>query len=186
MSVRASVFASDLALRQTGGKRRTLGGWLHSVAHAIWLGGLVAIGAFVAPNVALVIHHSPEFIGNKPLQNLILTNVIGNSFRTFNIACYVCGICMILGDLLQSAAAEPGYRHFTYTRLFFAIILLSSAVYLGYMLFPQMDSAKMHLQMHRFDILHSRYELISELQLIPLLIIPALTARRDRALDSRY
>jgi hypothetical protein len=186
MSVRATVFASNLAMRQTGGIRRTVGGWLHSIAYAIWLGGLVGIGAFVAPNVAIVIHHYPAFANDKAAQNAILTNIIGNSFRVFNIACYVCAGCMLLSDLLQAAAADPLYRQFTFARLFFTIVLLLSALYLGLLLFPQMDHARMLKQMGRFDLLHKRYVLISELQLIPLLIIPALTARRDRALDAGY
>jgi hypothetical protein len=186
MSVRASVFASDLALRQTGGKRRTFGGWLHTVAYAIWLGGLIAIGAFVAPNVASVIHHHELYANNRYLQGDLLIGVIGNSFRVFNIACYISGGCMLFGDLLQAAAAEPGYRQFTFARSFFTLILLASALYLGFLLFPEMNQARLHNSMHRFDLLHKRYVLISELQLIPLLIIPALTSRRDRALDARF
>jgi hypothetical protein len=186
MSVRASVFASDLALRQTGGKRRTLGGWLHTVAYSIWLGGLIAIGAFVAPNAVMVIHHYPAFVDDKAAQDAILTNIIGNSFRVFNVACYVCGGLMLFCDMLQAAAADPGYRQFTYARSFFTVILVASAVFLGEYLFPHMDVARLHGDIRHFDILHKRYVLISELQLIPLFIIPALTARRDRALDAGY
>jgi hypothetical protein len=173
-------------LRQTGGKRRTFGGWLHSVAYAVWLGGLIGIGAFVAPNVAIVIHHYPAFAHDQAAQTAILTNIIGNSFRLFNIACYACAGCMVLSDLLQAASADPGYRQFTFARTFFTLCLLGSALYLGLMLFPQMDHARVLGHMRLFDMLHKRYVLVSECQLVPLLIIPALTARRDRALDTGY
>ncbi len=186
MSVRTSVFASDLALRSNGGKRRTVGGWLHTVAYAVWLGGLIAIGAFVAPHVAEIIQTNPQLASNKPLQNAILINVIGNSFRTFNTACYVCGGCMIFGDLLQSAVSAPGYRRFTLARTFFTVLLLATAAFLGCIIFPQMDAARNAGNMTYFDILHKRYVLISELQLIPLLIIPFLTSRRDQSIDSRF
>jgi len=186
MSVRASVFASNLALRQTGGNRRILGGWLHSVSYALWLGGLIVIGAIVAPNVAIIIHHNPVFADNKELQNELLVTIIGNSFRAFNVVCYACGGLMILSDLLQSVDAEPGYRQFTLARTVITIILLATSVYLGYLLFPAMDHARFVGNMPRFDRLHKLYVLISELQILPLLIIPAITARRDRALDAGY
>jgi uncharacterized membrane protein len=186
MSVRASVFASDLALRETGGKRRTLGGWLHTIAYGVWLGGLVVIGVIVAPNAAFVIHSYPAFVSDPEAQKAILIGIIGNSFRVFNGACYFCGAAMLVSDILQGVAAESTYRQFTTARSFFTILLLGSALYLGYLLFPEMDHAQHFQNVALFNHLHNRYVLISELQLIPLLIIPALTSRRDRALDSRY
>jgi hypothetical protein len=185
VSVRASVFASNLALRQSGGKRRTFGGWLHTLAYGLWLGGLIGIGALVAPNVAKLLQHS-GIADNEQLKDLILVNVIGNSLKLFNYVCYACAGCMILGDLLQTVSAEPEYRQFTGGRTFLTLILLGSALYLGFILFPEMDRARLSAHMIHFQVLHKRYELVSELQLIPLLIIPALTAQRDRVLNARF
>jgi uncharacterized membrane protein len=173
-------------MREKGGTRRSFAGWLHSIAYAVWLGGLIAIGAFVAPNAAHVIRSFPSFAADHDAQQAILIGIIGNSFRIFNYACYICGGVMIFCDLLQAASSEPTYGAFTWARALFTFVLIGSALYLGYYMFPHMDAARAHAEMTYFDKLHRRYVLISELQLIPLAIIPALTAKRDQAIDTRF
>jgi len=51
----------------------------HTVALGLWLGGLVAIGALVAPTAFHLTRSLPALAGSASLQNAIAGGVVGGS-----------------------------------------------------------------------------------------------------------
>lgn len=168
---------------RTGRGLAAFGAFLHTVAYALWLGGLIGIGALVAPNAAHVIHSYPAFASDESAQKAILTGIIGGSLRVFNYVCYVAGVLMLVGGALELRGASPEFVRLTQARMMVAALLLLMATYLGFGLFPLMDAAQASGQMARFDAMHKQYEWVSQAQLIPLLLIAAITACRDMVVN---
>ncbi|MBV9848843.1 MAG: DUF4149 domain-containing protein [Armatimonadetes bacterium] len=144
--------------------------WLHRVALALWLGGLIAIGALVAPTAFHIIPHNPALAGA----------VVGGSLRLFNVLCLACGALMIIADGLLLAMGQAR-RATALGCIALTLLLLALTGYLGWSLFPAMDAAQAQNQMSLFDQLHHRYERLSGLQLPLLLLLAAAATARDSA-----
>ena len=144
--------------------------WLHRVALSLWLGGLIAIGALVAPTAFHVLPNDPTLAGA----------VVGGSLRLFNVLCLACGALMLLADMIllsvRRARRAPALWSVTLT-----LLLLASTAYLGWSIFPAMDAAQAAGHMPLFDHLHHRYERLSGLQLPLLLLLAAAATARDTA-----
>ncbi len=155
--------------------------WLHSLFLALWIGGLIAIGALVAPTAFHFVRSSPALAGQISAQTALAGGIVGGSLRLFNILCYVCGALMIVTDIgLMIAEKLRGRRRLlTTASSLVTLLLLGSAFYLGLGLFPALDLAQAQNNMALFDQLHHRYESLSSAQLLPLLLIIFLTAWRD-------
>ena len=158
-----------------GGASSVFFRWLGTVALALWLGGLVGIGALVAPVTAHFLTAHPEL--DPTVKAQLLTAIVGGSLRVFNIVCDVCGVLLLLS---QWALWKQTPRRVAVTGLVVTLVLLASALYLGFGLFPQMDAAQSAGRMNEFDALHKRYEAFStQLQLPLLLVLAACFALRD-------
>jgi len=151
--------------------------WLHTIALALWLGGLIAIGALVAPAAFHVVRVSPAFAGNLGLQNNIAGGIVGSSLHSFTAVCFACGFLLLFvnGILLREAG-----RQWTFCLLAVSLALLLSVFYLGFALTPAMEQAQNLGNSPLFDQLHHRYEMISIDFQFPLLLLTAfLSALRD-------
>lgn len=146
---------------------------LHTVALALWLGGLVAIGALVAPTAFHVTRALPEFAGNLGLQNSVAGAVVGGSLRVLN---YVCLGCAMLLLLTQAGLFTPANRRASLACLVTTLLLLASVLYLAFVLTPAMDLAQSRHEFSAFDQLHHFYEQLSTLLQMPLLLLLALCA----------
>lgn len=144
---------------------------LHTVALSLWLGGLVAIGALVAPTAFHVTRTAPAFAGNLPLQNAIAGGVVGGSLHLFTFACYGCGFLLLLANALLLSLTP---RRWALAATVVICLLLGTAFYLGLYLTPMMDAAQAHGDMTTFDHLHHLYEQISSVVQMPLLLLLAL------------
>jgi len=144
---------------------------LHTVALSLWLGGLVAIGALVAPTAFHVTRSHPAFAGNLPLQNAIAGGVVGGSLHLFTFVCYGCGLLLLLANALLLPHAP---RRWAWAGVVVTCLLLGTALYLGLSLTPTMDAAQAQGEMATFDRLHHLYEQISSLVQMPLLLLLAL------------
>ncbi len=146
---------------------------LHAVALALWLGGLVAIGALVAPTAFHVTRTAPAFAGNLPLQNAVAGGIVGGSLHLFTFVCYACGVLL----LLANALLLPHTPHrWAVAGMVVTALLLGSALYLGLYLTPTMDAAQARGEMLVFDHLHHLYEQVSSVVQLPLLLLLALFA----------
>lgn len=150
---------------------------LHTVALSLWLGGLVAIGALVAPTAFHVTRSHPAFAANPALQNAIAGRVVGGSLHLFTFVCYGCGLFLLLANALLLPHAR---RRWALAAMAVTGLLLGTALTLGLSLTPTMGAAQAHGDLATFDRLHHQYEQISSLVQMPLLLLLALLgALRD-------
>ncbi len=145
--------------------------WLHAVSLALWLGGLVAIGALVAPTAFHVTRTVPAFAHNPPLQNAIAGGVVGGSLHLFTYVCYAAGVLLLLANALLLPRAD---RRWVLASFLTSAVLLASALYLGLSLTPALDVAQKAGDLVTFDHLHHSYEAVSSDVQLPLLLLLAL------------
>ena len=146
---------------------------LYSLALALWLGGLIALGALAAPTAFHVTRSAPALAGNVPLQNAIAGDIIGGSLRLFNDLTLACGVILLLSSFaLRPATSRP------WAGLCFGVTLalLLSALFLTFGLTPAMDAAQSRGDLAAFDKMHHGYEQLSTLLQFPLLLLLTLFA----------
>jgi uncharacterized membrane protein len=155
---------------------------LHLLALALWLGGLVAIGALVAPTAFHATRTAPALAGNLLQQNALAGAVVGGSLRLFNKLDFACAAVLLAANLLLLPHTS---RRWTGACLGITLVLLASTLYLVFGLTPAMDTAQAHGAMTAFDQMHHLYEQLSTLFQMPLLLLLILfTALRDSPLTS--
>ncbi len=156
--------------------------WLHTLGLGLWLGGLLAIGALVAPTAFGVVRADPAFAGNPALQARIAGGIVGGSLRHFNSLCYGCGALMLVVNALLWPRLSRAGRAWATSALLVTLFLLGTALYQGFGLFPALDAAQARGDKTLFDALHLRYERLSTQVQFPLLLALAfLAALRDRS-----
>lgn len=156
--------------------------WLHEIGLALWLGGLIAIGALVAPVAFHLVQINPALAANPTAQAALAGGIVGGSLRRFNVVCYGCGGLLLLanGILLARAGLSRSHRVWTALALLVSFALCASALYLSVVLFPALDAAQGQGNQVVFDALHVRYERVStHLQFPLLLALALLSALRD-------
>jgi uncharacterized membrane protein len=154
--------------------------WIHAVTFSVWLGGLIAIGALVAPTAFGVVRINPAFAGDPVLQAQVAGGIVGGSLRRFNVLCYACGVLLIAANIALWPRLSRTGRACAGLAFLVVLILLAAALYQGFGLFPAMDAAQAQDNKPLFDALHRRYERIStEIQLPLLLVLALLAAIRD-------
>lgn len=150
---------------------------LHLLALALWVGGLVAIGALVAPTAFHVARTTPALAGNLPLQNALAGGVVGGSLRLFNVLTLVCAGVLLAASFALRPASNPRWAG---ACLGVTLALLLSALYLTFGLTPAMDAAQAQGNFASFDRMHHGYEQVSTLLQFPLLLLLTLfTVLRD-------
>jgi Domain of unknown function (DUF4149) len=95
-----------------------------AVALAIWLGGLIALGAVAAPSIFDVIA-ARQIAEGRALSGAIF----GEALRRFHLLAYACGAVMGLSLLLR-AALGPRPPRFAW-RVALTAIMLSATLYSG-------------------------------------------------------
>ena len=150
---------------------------LHLLALALWLGGLVAIGALVAPTAFHAARTATALTGNLPAQNALAGAIVGGSLRLFNVLCLVCAAVLLAANFVLRSSTD---RRWTGACLALTLLLLLSALYLTLVFTPALDAAQARNDMTHFDMLHHEYEQVSTLLQFPLLLLLTLfTALRD-------
>ncbi|HEY3331222.1 MAG TPA: hypothetical protein VGK19_14430 [Capsulimonadaceae bacterium] len=167
--------------------KRLLGilfGTLHMLAFALWFGGVIAIGALVAPAISHVLHNPPPQLDFDILKSTLTTGIIGQALLHFNIVCYVAAVLMLLADIVELSIYPGGVvKIATLVRAAVTVALFATALYLGQSLTPQMDLMLAGKNMAAFDDLHKQYEMIVKLVQTPLLFaIPIITMYRNARL----
>ena len=150
---------------------------LHLLALALWLGGLVAIGALVAPTAFHATRTAPALAGSLLNQNALAGAIVGGSLRLFNILCLVSAAALLASILALRSSTD---RRWTGACLLCTLFLLLSALYLTFALTPALDAAQARGDLASFDRMHHGYEQVSTLFQFPLLLLLTLfTALRD-------
>jgi uncharacterized protein DUF4149 len=140
-----------------------LGHWLHSLAFAAWFGGMLAIGALVAPTA---------FDINRPFAGQVLESV----FRKLNTLSFFCAAIMLAATWAEWRVRGALARRLLFVRAVLTAAALALALYLGLRLLPFMVHLRSAGAMGDFDRLHHIYEAVSQTQFWLLAIGAALTA----------
>lgn len=155
--------------------------WSMYVTAALWLGGVVGIGAFTAPQAFQTLE-STHMMGGVASAKLLAGQIIGGSLRKFNVLCIVCGTVLSIGTIVERVSRKP-LRAWQWAVSGSAIatscLLLTSVFYLNLVQFPALDCAQASGNMEKFDRLHKGYENISYAQLPFLLFLFMLWAITD-------
>ena len=156
---------------------RTLGtvflNWLHQVALAIWLGGIVTIGAAVAPAIFGSARQAGDTQRGMAFFDFAGT-AIGEAFRRFNTVAVILGLVMLVAGLAYSRLAALNPVHVR-LRAVLTGLCWAIALWMQYSLFPRMAVARAQGQMDVFDNLHQTSTFAFQSQMFLLLGIAALT-----------
>ena len=103
------------------------------VAIAVWIGGLLALGAIAAPAIF-------DVVASRGMADARLVSgaIFGEILRRFHLVAYGCGAAILL-TLTIRAILGPRPRRFA-IRLAIATIMLAAAVYAGLVLHHQIET----------------------------------------------
>lgn len=94
------------------------------LAIAVWIGGLLALGAIAAPAIFDIVAAR-----GVPDARILSGAVFGEVLRRFHLVAYGCGL-VILAALFTRAVLGPRPRHFA-LRFAIATVMLGAALYSG-------------------------------------------------------
>ncbi|HEY7500110.1 MAG TPA: DUF4149 domain-containing protein [Vicinamibacterales bacterium] len=97
------------------------------VALAVWIGGLLALGAVAAPAIFQVVADK-----GVPAGRALSGAIFGDVLRRFHLVSYACGAWILLA-LVARAVLGPRPRRFA-VRAGIAVVMLSAALYSGVVL----------------------------------------------------
>jgi uncharacterized membrane protein len=104
------------------------------LALVVWVGGLIALGAVVAPSTF-------EVLGDTgALGRQQAGTVFGEVFRRFHLITYGCGAVIVI-SLIARAILGPRPRRFA-IRLSIAAVMLLASAWLGLVVAPQIAGAQ--------------------------------------------
>ena len=152
---------------------------LHSVAYALWLGGIISIGALVAPAVFGYTRHLPLVSDIPGLPDMIAGGILGGVFHDLCYLSLAAGVVMLFTDTLEFVTGMGArFRTATFVRSLLTIAMLVVVGYQTFHILPIMDRPSVrHTTL--FDALHAQDVFLTQLQVPVLLIIACLTAYRN-------
>lgn len=140
----------------------------------MWLGGILIIGAVVAPSVFGSARAAGDTQSGAPLYDfagLVMTE----AFRRFNGVVLVAGLLMLACGLAYGLSS-PICRKGVVTRAAFTAVAWSCAAWLSFSLFPQLMAARDAGNAEAFKAMHETYSTGFKLQMLLLLATAAVTA----------
>jgi MFS family permease len=148
---------------------------LEGLALCLWLGGLIAVGALVAP-VAFGVLSRPE-----------AGRVVGECFRRLNLIGFACGGALLLALLLEAAVWPRAHARLRAARAVLVLAAVALGLYLGLRLFPEMNALRAAGSSPPFQRLHHLASQLLSLQMLLLLAelicsaasIPHISARQE-------
>ena len=105
------------------------------VAAALWIGGLIALGAVAAPAIFDTIAARGVADGR-----VLAGAVFGEAFRRFHLVAYGCGAVIVI-SLIVRAALGPRPVHLG-VRLAIAAIMLVASLYSGMVISPRIEQLR--------------------------------------------
>lgn len=143
------------------------------LAIAVWIGGLLALGAVAAPAIfdVVALHQIPE-------SRMLSGAIFGEVLRRFHLVSYGCGAVILLG-LITRAVLGPRPRNFS-IRLAIAVLMLAGSLYSGMVVSSRIEGVRQEIGLAvapsslpatdprriEFGRLHAQSTLV---QLVPLL-----------------
>lgn len=116
-------------------KRMLVLRYAYALALAVWLGGMVALGAIVAPSTFQVLETQQASAGR-----VLAGAVFGTVLNRFQWIAYACG-AVVLITLAVMALLGPRPKGFA-ARSAIAVIMLGVALYAGFVVYRQVDAVQ--------------------------------------------
>lgn len=148
--------------------------WVHQIGLTLWLGGILIIGAVLAPSVFGQAKALGDTHPGTPLYDFA-SQVMNVAFGKFNYVVLVAGVLMLVGGVGSGMLAQL-CRKGTWLRAGLTLAAWGVAGWLAFSLYPQMLAAKAAGQTEVFRAMHKTYSSGFMVQLICLLAISGLTA----------
>jgi hypothetical protein len=106
------------------------------VAAALWVGGLVTLGAVAAPSIF-------DTIASRGISDgrVLAGAIVGEAFRRFHVLGYACG-GILIGSLVLRAALGPRPAHFA-VRLGIACAMLATSLFSGIVISGRIERARL-------------------------------------------
>jgi uncharacterized membrane protein len=102
----------------------------------IWIGGILALGAIVAPSIFDVLATQPDS------GRLLAGALFGEILRRFHLISYAAG-ALLLGTLLLRRILGPAPRRFAW-RAGIATVMLSASAYSGLVVARRVEFGRLH------------------------------------------
>jgi hypothetical protein len=152
----------------------TLAHWVHQLALSLWLGGILIIGAVVAPSVFGTARAAGDTQSGMPLFDFA-GQVMTEAFRRFNWVVLAAGALMLICGLASGLPA-PVCRKGVLARAALTAVAWAGAAWLTFGLFPQLLEARAAGNDAAFKSMHETYSMGFKAQMFLLLAIAAVTA----------
>jgi hypothetical protein len=108
------------------------------LAIAVWIGGLLAIGAIAAPAIFEIVS-----LRQVPDARMLSGAIVGEILRRFHLLAYGCGAVVLLA-LAARAVLGPRPRRFA-IRLAVAAVMLAAAAYSGVVIAKRIDRVQQEI-----------------------------------------
>jgi hypothetical protein len=148
--------------------------WLHEVLLGLWLGGILVIGAIVAPAVFGAARSAGHLARGASLYDFAGV-ALGVVFHRFTVAAMLAGLVVLPAGIIYGAAAGVCPRRIAVRAALVAIAWLLAA-WMLFSLFPEMNVARTQQRWERFDELHRHATHHFQLQALLLAAATAFTA----------
>jgi uncharacterized membrane protein len=158
----------------------TLAHWLHSLAFAVWFGGIITLGAIVAP-AAFGVDRS------------FAATVLEECFRKLNTVAFFCGAIMLGATWAEAQIRSDYARRLLIVRAVLTAAAVALGLYLGIRLLPMLINLRAEGQLDEFNRLHHLYGLVTRVQfgllaagglISAYLALPRRGSSKARALDA--
>ena len=106
------------------------------LAAALWVGGLITLGAVAAPSIFDIVAARGVADGR-----VLAGAIFGESLRRFHLLSYACG-AVLIGSLLLRSALGPRPKQ-AGVRLAVAALMLAAALYSGLAVSPRIERARL-------------------------------------------
>jgi putative copper export protein len=129
----------------------TLAHWLHTLAFAVWFGGIITIGALVAP---------AAFGVDRPFA----ATVLEQCFRKLNTVAFFCGAIMLGATWAEAQIRSEHARRLLLVRGVLTAAAVALGLYLGIRLLPLLIGLRSGGQLAEFNRLHNLYGVVTQVQ----------------------
>lgn len=147
--------------------------WLHQIALSLWLGGILIVGAVVAPAVFRTAKAQGHTDMSQPLYRFA-GEAMGEVFRRFNYVILAAAAVLLVTGIAYGFLAGLSRRRVT-MRAVLTLLAAGVAVWVTFALYPELVRLRTSGEMVTFDQMHRTYSTAFQAQLLLLLGVTALT-----------
>lgn len=146
---------------------------LHQIALSLWLGGILVVGAVVAPAVFRTAKNQGHTDMTQPLYRFA-GEAMGEVFRRFNYVVLAAAVVLLITGVAYGLLAGFSRKR-VIVRAALTLLAAGVAVWVTFALYPELVRLRTSGEMVTFDQMHRTYSLAFQAQLLLLLGVTGLT-----------